>query len=331
MSRVQRILVAGATRGFGEALALAARTAGLPVRALVRNPARAPGALTAAGVELVQGDALVPAEVRAATVGCSHVVHAINVPYPRWAAVMERATTNLVAAAEEAGAELVFPGNVYGLAPRFGVPLDEDHPHRPVSRKGALRVRLEARLRASAESGRGRVLIVRANDFYGPTVRNGGVDLLFANALAGKRLVTFTPADVPHEMAYVPDLARATVALMQLEDRPGFDVFHLAGHVTASWRDFLGVLAECAGVPLRFRVLPPWMIRLGGLFDPMIRELGELTYLHRHPLLLDDAKFRARVPHFRATPLRAALEETVASYRTERAASDASTPAAAPA
>lgn len=315
MSPVSRILVAGATRGFGEAVALAARGARVSVRALVRDPSRVPAALAAAGVELVQGDVRVAGDVAAAAAGCSHVIHAVNVPYQDWATVMESATANVVAATERAGAELVFPGNVYGLAPRFGVPLSESHPDGPSSRKGALRVRLEAQLRAAAAAGRCRVLIVRANDFYGPTVRNGGVDRLFRNAVLGRPMSTVTAPEVAHEMVYAPDLARATLALMALEDRLAFEVFHFAGHVTPTWRDFLVQLAELAGTPPRFRTMGPALVRLVGLFDPLVRELGELMYLHRNALLLDDAKFRARVPHFRPTPLRVALTETLASYR----------------
>ena len=45
--------------------------------------------------------------------GIDVVVHAATVPYPEWPRVVPILAENALAAAEAAGATLVFPGNVY--------------------------------------------------------------------------------------------------------------------------------------------------------------------------------------------------------------------------
>ncbi|MBJ6762897.1 NAD(P)H-binding protein [Myxococcaceae bacterium JPH2] len=311
------ILVLGATGGFGLAVTRALIAAGARVRALVRDEARARRALgeDAPRVELRVGDALQAADVSRAAEGCSHLVHAINVPYPEWDTVMERVTTNVIAAARAQRATIVFAGNVYNLAPRYDVPLSEAHPEGPITHKGQLRMRMEHALRDATQTGDVRVLVVRANDYFGPTVRNGGVDPMFLNALARKPLLTLTDPSRAHEMAYVPDVARATVALMGLTDGPAFDVVHVRGFVTPTSRDFLEAVARVAGVPARVRRLPWWLIRLGGLFNGMAREVVEMRYLFENTLLLDDATLKRRVPDFTYTPLEQALRDTLESYR----------------
>ena len=65
------------------------------------------------------------------------------------------------------GARIVVPGNVYNYAPDAGPAIGEDAPQAPVTRKGKIRVEMEAMLRQAASEG-AKVLILRAGDFFGP-------------------------------------------------------------------------------------------------------------------------------------------------------------------
>jgi nucleoside-diphosphate-sugar epimerase len=270
-------------------------------------------------VELIAGDVQDRDALTAAAQGTGAIVHGVNYPYDRWVPHMENATRNVVAAARAAGADVVFPGNVYGLAPHYEEPLDETHPNDAPSRKGALRVELEALLAGLAEEEGTRVLVVRANDYFGPTVRNGLVDPIFGNAAAGKAMKVLGNPDVAHEMVFVPDLARATVELMDLEDRPSFEVVNVGGYAEPTFRDFLERVARLAGSPPKVRAAPRFVLRVLGLFNGVVRELGEMMYLFENPLLLSDRKLRTLLPDFRYTPVDEAIAATLESYRAQAA------------
>jgi uncharacterized protein YbjT (DUF2867 family) len=96
------ILVLGGTGLMGREVLGALRRRGVPARALVRDPARL---ATTDGVDVVVGDLRDPASLRAAMAGVDVVFHIS----PHEADEVEL-TRAVVAAAEEAGARLVFAG-----------------------------------------------------------------------------------------------------------------------------------------------------------------------------------------------------------------------------
>jgi len=114
--------------------------------------------------------------VLAAAKGCAVIVHAVNPPgYRNWGQLVLPMLDNTIAAAIAEGATIVLPGTVYNYGPdafpASGDLLAEDAPQRPLTRKGAIRVELEARLERASTQG-ARVIIVRAGDFFGPRAGN---------------------------------------------------------------------------------------------------------------------------------------------------------------
>jgi nucleoside-diphosphate-sugar epimerase len=112
------------------------------------------------------------ADVARAAQGCAVIVHAVNPPgYRDWDRLVLPMLENTIAAAAANGALVVLPGTVYNYGADVFPVVAEDAPQHPATRKGALRVRMEAALQAYAERG-GRALIVRAGDFFGPRAGN---------------------------------------------------------------------------------------------------------------------------------------------------------------
>jgi uncharacterized protein YbjT (DUF2867 family) len=101
------ILVTGGTGFVGPKVVHALRERDRPVRCLVRKPsADAARSLAAWGCELVEGDVTDAAGLRRAVDGCELVVHLVAIrqgPAEKFRRVMEQATRDLVAAAQEAG------------------------------------------------------------------------------------------------------------------------------------------------------------------------------------------------------------------------------------
>jgi nucleoside-diphosphate-sugar epimerase len=90
----------------------------------------------------------------------------------------------------------------------------QDSPQHPATRKGAIRVELEQRLKAATAQG-ARVIIVRAGDFFGPQAGNSW----FSRGLI-KPGQPITAVNLPgepgvgHQWSYLPDVARTMVALL---------------------------------------------------------------------------------------------------------------------
>jgi nucleoside-diphosphate-sugar epimerase len=310
-------LVLGATGSFGGAVLEVLARRGWRVDALVRDERRLMPRLAALPpVGVVAGDAEDAAAVAAAARGKAAIIHGVNYPYDRWIPHMRRVTEAVIAAAEATGATIVFPGNVYGFGPPRDRPLVESDEPRPTTRKGRLRVELERLLAEAAARGRARVIVVRAGDYFGPTVRNGFVDPIFGNARRGRPMTTFGNLGIPHQWAYVPDVARLAVDLLERRsDLRPFETVHLRGHVVESERRLCRLAAAAAGRPnLALIRLPWWLLRLVALGDGTVREVMEMRYLFDESVVIDDPRRRELLPDFATTPLENAIADTVKSY-----------------
>lgn len=313
-------LVLGATGGFGGAMVRALLARGAPVRALVRDPARA---RLPAGVEVVEGDVERLQTLVAAAKGCESIVHGVNLPYAKWDPGMLHLTDNVVEASGLTGAAIVFPGNVYGLKPIPDVPLPPDASTLDINdrpnRKGRLRVLLEDQIRQNAELRNIRALVVRAGDYFGEGVDNPLVGPMFRNALSGKPIPWFVRRDVAHNFVWVDDVAAVATELLLRTDRPIFEMVNVAGDRVENAEAWASALAKAAGKPSAgVKVTPAWMVKLMGLFDANVREFAEMLYLWEAPILLDDSATRRILPTWTPTPLEQSLERTMAWFR-ERA------------
>ncbi len=194
--------------------------------------------------------------------------------------------------------------------------LTETSPQNPVTRKGAIRVELERRLRAASKSD-ARVIIVRAGDFFGPKVGNSW----FAQGLVKPSQPVSAinlPGDsgVGHQWSYLPDVARTMVELLARRDTlEPFAAFHMNGHWDADGTQMAAAIERVVtrhGIaqPKR-RAFPWWMVRIAAPFVTTLRELLEMRYLWRRPVRMSNDRLRAVLGHEPHTPLDAAIEATL--------------------
>ena len=302
------VLVLGANGRFGRAAVDAFAAAGWTVLAQMRRAPATPLPRGATMLELpLEGTAALAERARAASV----VVHAVNPPYTRWEEELFPLFRQGVAVARALNAVFMLPGNVYNYGEGMPPLLREDTPERPSTRKGELRVAIEDELRALAPQGLASVLI-RAGDFFGCGT-GSYLDLAIAKDIGRGRLVYPGDLGLLHAWAYLPDLARAFVAVAERGRVPGLRRLHFAGH-SLTGHEFIAALGQAAeGLGLRpgagFTVgrLPWRLLRLAGLVNPMLRELARMSYLWRVPhALAGDALERAAGP-LRTTPIETAL------------------------
>jgi nucleoside-diphosphate-sugar epimerase len=309
-------LVIGATGTFGVHAVQALIKHGWRIRALARDPAAAAAKLgPRTPIDWRKGDAMDAPSVVAAADGVQLIVHAVNPPgYHNWKGLIVPMTEASIAAARASGARLAVPGNVYNYAPDAGPAIGEDAPQRPATRKGAIRVEMERRLKAASEAGV-KVLILRAGDFFGPAAPNSALSWL-TRRRAGRVTGVWMPgpADVGHAFAYMPDLGETLARLADAEDRlAAFEVFHFRGQ----WLERAAELGESIRRVTGRPDLPisgfPWVVvRLAAPFVEMFRELLEMRYLWRVPIGLDNARLVAFLGDEPHTPLDVALRATLA-------------------
>lgn len=305
-------LVLGATGGIGGEVARQLLAAGWTVRALRRGAA--PASTQGDGMQWVQGDAMVRADVLAAAQGCSVIVHAVNPPgYRRWAELVLPMVDNTIAAAQAQGATVVLPGTVYNFGPSAFPTLREDSPQAPVTRKGAIRVQMEQRLRQATSHGC-KVIVVRAGDFFGPKPGNSWFSQGLVKPGQAVKAISLPGAPgIGHQWAYLPDVARIMVELVQRrESLEPFAVFHMRGHWDADGTELaqaIGrVVTRRGGAQPKVSAFPWWLTALAAPFVPTLRELREMRYLWRETLVMDNAKLLQVLGHEPHTPLDQAVE-----------------------
>jgi nucleoside-diphosphate-sugar epimerase len=295
----------------GRAVADQLIASGVAVRAVSRHrPTNLPDA-----AEWRQAD-LTDAEAAADAVkGAAVVYQCLNVPYIQWPQLFPPLQRTVLTATERAEAVLVTFENVYGYGPTGGRPLTEDLPLAATSSKGRTRAAMTAELLAAAESGRVRMTIGRASDFFGAGVTESTLgSRVFGNALAGRRADFIGDPDLLHTYSYVPDIAAGLIALGS-DDRAIGQVWHLPGPETVTTRALLDLVAHDVGHPVDVRAVPQLVLRALGLASPMMRGLAEMAYQFQQPFVLDTSKYRATFTT-PTTPLVTAVADTIAWYRT---------------
>lgn len=222
----------------------------------------------------------------------------------------------MLATCAGAHARFVFADNLYMYGPQDR-PLTEDMPLTEYGRKPKVRAEITRMWQRAHQDGRVQAVAVRASDFYGPdaefsVLSNYGVNRLLHGKAA---LIPYSP-DHPHDIAYVPDFARALVTLAEAPADAYGQAWHVPNAPTQTLRSLLVKAADMIGVKPRITVMPPAMQRLMGLFARPVHEMIELRFQTDRPYLVDASKFERRF-WADATSFEAGLEATIAFYRGE--------------
>lgn len=304
------VLILGARGRFGLAVARAFADAGWRVLGQTRPGAELPAdpRIEWLGTDLYDTQALA-----AAARGAAVVVHALNPAYTHkaWRAQVAPMLDAAIAVTRTLGATLMMPGNVYNFGAAMPPVLREDTPQAAQTVKGRIRIDMEAQLKRSGVRG----VVIRAGDFFG-SGRGTWFDSIIVKEIQKGVLTYPAQRDVATAWAYLPDLARAFVAVAgkRTQLQP-FEVFHFAGYsITAQqWLDALAPLARAQGwvqpgAQLKLRSVPWVVIRLGAWFVPTWAALVEMRYLWRTPHALANDKLTALIGPEPHTPLAEAAQ-----------------------
>jgi nucleoside-diphosphate-sugar epimerase len=281
----------------------------------VRIAQRSRPALLPAGAEYLACDILDPKDVHRAVAGASRVLLAVGFPYDSrvWRSAWPKAMNNVVEACALVDARVVFIDNLYQLGPQ-SEPRTEDMAlatvgEKPVILADVTRIWMAARNRV-------RFAALRCPDFYGPGVAVSHLGAsAFGEVAKGNAALMLAPPDTPHDFAYAPDIARAAITLLDAPDDAFGQAWNMPCAPTRTPRDILRLGADAIGSPLKMRVVPLWLLPLGGIFSRFVKEVADVSFTWDRPYHVDAGKFKRRF-WSNVTPFEIGAPATARSFLT---------------
>jgi nucleoside-diphosphate-sugar epimerase len=265
-------------------------------------------------VEMLHGDATNPEYTREACKGAIVVYNCTNPPYTKWPEMFPPLQTGILEGAASADAKLISMENVYMYGPTGGKPLTEDLPYAATTRKGRVRAQMARDLLAAHQSGKVRVAIGRASDFFGPyALASTAGDRMFLPPLGGKAVQIVGNPDLLHTYTYVPDIGKGLVILGERDEALG-QAWHLPSAQTITTRQFIEMIFTETDYPARIQAIPNLLLKTLAVFNPMMREVAEMLYEFEEPFIVDDTRFVQSFGN-NVTPLHEAISATVEWFR----------------
>ena len=312
---MKRIALFGADGAIGRSIAAALSAGGQPYRVVGRDADKLRRTFGADPLaEIVTWNPDSPASVQAAAAGADTLVYLVGVPYwqfelhPR---LMRQTLDGAVAAGVK---RLILIGTVYSYSRVTANPVREDQPRQPHTFKGRMRLEQEEILMEAHRAGRINATVLRLPNFYGPGVEASLLHGAAVAAVKGGTADMIGPIDTPNEFVFVPDVGPVVAKLAATPAAFG-KIWHLAGAGVISQQDMALEMARQAGVKLKRRVVGKSMLRLLGLFSPMMREMVEMHYLQSAPLIMDDSALQNLIGPLRKTPYAEGIRQTLAAVR----------------
>jgi nucleoside-diphosphate-sugar epimerase len=260
------------------------------------------------GVETLSVDVRDADAVARAAEGVTVVYNCVNPLYHQWPEMLLPITRGIVDGTARAGGRLVALDCLYMYGDTSH--MNEKAVPAPVSKKGALRAKSGEYMLDADARGALTVSIGRAADFFGPRAPQSIFgDRFFERVFANKSVEVFGDPRELHTYSYTGDVAAGLVALGSRTDAHG--VWMLPVAPAESTGALIGRFSRALGRPIRTMQVPTWLLRGVGVFQPMMRELAEMTYQWKQPYVVDDAKFRATFG-FGATPWDESIGATTA-------------------
>ena len=119
-------------------------------------------------------------------------------------------------------------------------------------------------------------------------------------------------ADKIHSFTYTPDAAKAVAIVGNTADAYN-QIWHMptsAEKITA--RQIIDLFNKEMGMSKKIKLMPMWMLKLLGIFIPILREMPEMMYQNDRDYYFDSSKFNKRFS-FIPTSYKDGVKEIVAA------------------
>lgn len=267
--------------------------------------------------ELFPADLTEPGQMEKAVAGSEVVYLMVGLDYnlkvwqQKWPVIMQAT----IDACIKHNAKLVFFDNVYMYDINAIAHMTENSPINPPSKKGKVRSQIAEMLLSAIQSGKLTGLIARSADFYGPNNdKSFLIEVVYKNIKKGKKPNWFMNADKKHSFTYTPDAAKATALLGNTADAYG-QIWHLPTDKNAiTGREMISLFTKEMNAADKIFILPIWLLKLLGIFIPLMKEMPEMMYQYDRDYFFDSSKFDQRFS-FSTTIYGQGVKDTIALTR----------------
>ncbi len=261
------------------------------VRLVARNPKKVNDK-----DELVKADVLDYAQLVKAIAGSDIVYVTVGFEYNTkvWQESWPKFMRNVIEICKKEDCKLVFFDNVYMYDENHIGKMTENTPINPPSKKGKVRAEIANMILDAVKNDGLKALIARSADFYGPGVpKNNSLlnEIVFKPLSNGKKANWLCSPEHKHSFTYTVDAGKATALLGNTEKAYG-QVWHLP---TASnpmtGKEIVNLAASKFGASPKIQNAPRFLVKLMGLFMPIMKESVEMLYQYDRDYVFDSSKF----------------------------------------
>ncbi|QHN42303.1 NAD-dependent epimerase/dehydratase family protein [Candidatus Mycosynbacter amalyticus] len=211
---------------------------------------------------------------------------------------------NVIDACKKHHCKLVFFDNTY-MYPKTAEPQTEEAPFVPVGRKATVRANIATLLLDEMNAGRIKAVICRAPEFYGPGKTQSLTNTAIFDAIKhGKKARVPISDKTLRTLIWTPDASRAMALIGNTPD-----VYDQTWHLPCddnrlTYKSLIAAASQIKGRDLPYTVVPLVMFKIGGVFNPQLREAQELLSRYARNNIFVSTKFTKRFPEFRITTYR---------------------------
>jgi len=227
-----------------------------------------------------------------------------------WPVIMK----NVINACIENNCRLVFFDNIYLYSGNHLDPISETTEINPPSKKGKVRAELVRMIWDAVQNKGLKALIARCADYYGPSVKNTSMltETVFKPLSEGKTANWLVSDKYRHSFTYTIDAGMATALLGNTPDAFG-ETWHLpTARNPLTGKEWVESIAKELNTKPKYRVVSKTMIKMMGLFMPVMRESYEMLYQYDKDYVFNSDKFEKRFS-FKTTLYEEGIKEVIRS------------------
>jgi nucleoside-diphosphate-sugar epimerase len=264
--------------------------------------------------QLLAADLLNKKDVEQAIKGSQIVYITVGFPYSlkSWKRSWPLFIGYVITACEKYNCKLVFFDNIYMYDPDHLNGMTEEAPINPPSNKGKVRAEITKMIMDEVEQGKLTALIARSADFYGPSIKNTSMltETVFKPLSNGKKANWMSSVNYKHSFTYTPDAGEAT-AILGNTDNAYNQIWHLPTAPNPyTGKEWVEQIAKAMNAKPKYQTAPKFLVRIMGLFIPIMREMVEMMYQYDKDYVFDSSKFEKRF-NFKPTSYQQGIKEII--------------------